>query len=191
MPTPLASPLRALRWLAVAIAIMTAVPPSAAEAASASEIDTEVDAALETLFSDVPEARALAENAAGVLVFPRIVKGGFVVGFQGGQGALRREGRTVGYYETGAASFGLQAGVQTFGYALFFMSEDDLAYLDRSEGFELGSAPSLTIVDKGVAATLSTTTLREGIVAVFFSPRGLMAGLGLQGSRIERIDPED
>src|SRR5438034_222030 len=94
-----------------------------AVAASATEINRDVDAALAKLYADIPDARTLAEKARGVLVFPNVVKAGFLLGAQYGDGALRRQGRTVAYYNTVAASYGLQAGVQSFGYVLFFMTQ--------------------------------------------------------------------
>jgi len=117
------------------------------------------------------------------------LKGGFIVGAQHGEGALLSGGRTLGYYNTIAASYGLQAGVQKFGYALFFMTNSSLAYLDKSGGWELGTGPSIVVVDTGMAKSLTTTTLQKGVYALFFDQKGLMAGLGLQGSKITRITP--
>ncbi len=96
--------------------------------------------------------------------------------------------RTVGYYNTVAASYGLQAGVQSFGYALFFMSDEDLGYLEDSEGWEIGSGPSVVVADSGMANSFSTTTVQEGVFAFFFDQQGLMAGLGLQGTKITKIE---
>jgi lipid-binding SYLF domain-containing protein len=158
-----------------------------AGAASASEINRDVDSALAKLYADVPDARTLAQKAKGILVFPGVVKAGFLFGAQYGDGALRRQGKTVGYYNTIAASYGLQAGVQSFGYALLFMSDSALGYLDRSEGFELGVGPSIVILDAGKAKALTTSTMQHDIYAFIFDQRGLMGGLGLQGSKISRI----
>ena len=124
--------------LAVALVVTTSMNTQPAVAASATEINRDVDAALAKLYADIPDARTLAEKARGVLVFPNVVKAGFLLGAQYGDGALRRQGRTVAYYNTVAASYGLQAGVQSFGYVLFFMTEPALEYLDKSDGFELG-----------------------------------------------------
>jgi lipid-binding SYLF domain-containing protein len=162
--------------------------PNQARAASAAEIDRNVDAALKTLFAKSESARALAENAKGVLVFPGIVKAGFVVGGQYGEGALRENGRTVGYYNSVAASYGLQAGIQKFGYALFFMSDSALKWIDKSDGWEIGTGPSIVIVDVGAAGSLTTTTAKSDIYAFFFSQKGLMAGIGLQGTKVTRIN---
>jgi lipid-binding SYLF domain-containing protein len=158
---------------------------------SAAEIDREVDHALQNLYSTTPEARKLASRAKGILVFPSIVKAGFMVGGQYGRGgALRVKGRTVGYYNSVAASYGFQAGVQSFSYALFFMSNDTLDYLNRSEGWELGMGPSIVIVEAGRAKSITTTTAKDNVYAFIFGQKGLMAGLGLQGSKITRIYPE-
>src|SRR5262249_44449786 len=120
--------------------------------------------------------------------FPSVVKAGFLFGAQYGDGALRQRGKTTGYYNTVAASYGLQAGVQSFGYALFFMSDSGLGYLSKSEGFEIGVGPSIVVVDEGMAKPLTTTTAQHDIYAFIFGQKGLMAGLGLQGSKITRVD---
>lgn len=156
---------------------------------AAAEIDRDVDTALAQLFETTPEARDLAANAKGILVFPHILKAGFIAGAQYGKGAMRKEGRTDGYYNIVAASYGLQAGVQSFSYALFFMNDTALDDLESSAGFEIGVGPSIVVVDAGVARTLTTTTLQHDVYAFVFGQHGLMAGIGLQGSKISRITP--
>lgn len=146
--------------------------------------------ALEALYKNEPGAKALGEKAKAVLIFPGITKGGFIVGGQYGEGTLFVNGKVDSFYNTASASFGLQAGIQKFGYALFFMSTSDLNYLKRSDGWELGVGPSITVVDQGFARSLTTTTAREGVFAFFFESKGLMAGLGLQGTKITQIDPK-
>ena len=163
------------------------VNPAPVPAATAAEIDRDVTAALNNLFASTPKAKELAEKAKGILVFPSIMKAGFVVGAQYGEGALRRGGKTVGYYNTTAASYGLQAGAQVYGYAMFFMTEKAMQFLDKSDGWELGSAPNVVVLDQGAAGGLSTSTLQSDMYAFFFSQKGLMAGLGLQGSKITKI----
>jgi lipid-binding SYLF domain-containing protein len=160
-------------------------------AGSAADITRESNAALQNLYASNPEARQLGKRAKGILVFPGIVKAGFLVGAQyGSGGALFKKGRTAGYYTIAAASYGLQAGVQSFSYALFFMDNESLNYLDNSAGWEIGVGPSIVVVDKGMAKTLTSTTLQKGVYAFIFGQEGLMAGLGLQGSKITRIHPE-
>ncbi|PTR08307.1 Las17-binding protein actin regulator [Nitrosospira sp. Nsp5] len=155
------------------------------------EIDRGADRALNDLYASTPAARALAAKAKGILVFPTILKAGFIGGAQyGGGGALRKNGKTVAYYNTVAGSYGLQAGIQKFGYALFFMTDDSLKYLDKSGGFEVGVGPSIVLVDEGMGRSLTTSTLQDSIYGFIFDQKGLMAGLGLQGSKITRIYPD-
>ena len=180
--------------LVMAITLIVAtggVSPAAyaEKSAAATKIDREVDAALKSLYASSPVARSLRSKAKAILVFPAIVKGGFVVGAQAGEGALLKGGHTTAYYRTVAASYGLQAGIQKFGYAMFLMNDNALAYLERSEGWEIGAGPSVVVVDAGMAKTLTTTTLREDVYAVVFNQKGLMAGIGLQGSKITHFNP--
>lgn len=170
------------------LAVFTRAPE--AIAASASEIRSEAHAALQELYASVPGTRELGAKAKGILVFPRIVKAGFIVGAQGGDGALFKGGKTTGYYRALAASYGFQAGVEKFGYALFFLSDDSLKYLDRSDGWELGTGPTLVVADQGFQKSFSTTTLQKGVYAFIFDQKGLMGGIGIQGSKITRIHPE-
>ena len=158
-------------------------------AASASKINAGVSAALNKLYASNPSANILAEKAKGVLVFPSILKAGFIFGAQGGDGAMFKGGKTVGYYRTLAASYGFQAGIQEFGYALFFMTDSGLDYLAKSAGWEIGTGPSLVIVDEGFAKSMSRTTLTQDVYAYIFDQKGLMAGIGIQGSKITRIHP--
>lgn len=170
----------------VAAALVLAVQRPAF-AASAAEINRGATAALSRLYASQPSAKVLGQKARGILVFPNIVKAGFMFGGQIGEGALRKGNRTVGYYNTVAASYGFQAGVQTFGYALFFMNDKALAQLDATNGFELGVGPSLVVVDEGVGRSITSNTITSDVYAFIFSQKGLMAGMGIQGSKITRI----
>jgi lipid-binding SYLF domain-containing protein len=161
-----------------------------AAGASSSQIASDSRAALRSLYRQNSAARALGARAKAVLVFPNVVKGGLMVGAQGGNGALiRNDGSIGGYYQTAGASYGLQAGVQQYGYALFLMDNAAFDNINRSSGWEIGSAPSLVVVDQGMATSLTTTTINKGTYAFFFNQRGLMGGLGLQGTKITRINP--
>ena len=175
-------------FFAIVFAAAILMVPDSSHAASAAEIDRDVDSSLMKLYEKTPAAKELAKVAKGILVFPSIIKGGFIIGGQYGEGALRMDGKTAGYYSTAAASYGLQAGAQSFGYALFFITDKALDYLKKSEGWEIGVGPSVVIVDEGIARSLSTTTAKSDIYAFFFDQKGLMAGLGLQGSKITRIE---
>jgi lipid-binding SYLF domain-containing protein len=131
---------------------------------------------------------ALAGPNSAILVFPEIVKAGFMLGGQIGEGVLFKQGKPVGYYNSVAASYGLQAGVQKFGYALLFMNDGALAYLDQSGRLEVGVGPSIVVVDEGMGKSSTTTTMTQDVHAFIFSQKGLMAGMGLQGSKITKLD---
>jgi lipid-binding SYLF domain-containing protein len=164
--------------------------PSTAMAANAAEISRDAQAALAKLYETTPKAKMLGEKAKAILVFPSILKAGFILGAQGGNGALIENGKTVAYYNTSAASYGLQAGVQEFGYAMFLMTDTARKYIDKSGGWEIGVGPTIVVVDEGAAKSLTTTTAKDDVYAFIFSQKGLMAGLGIQGSKITRIHPD-
>jgi lipid-binding SYLF domain-containing protein len=117
------------------------------------------------------------------------VKAGFIFGGQGGKGVLTAKGQPPRYYTIAAASFGLQAGVQWFSYALFFMDEQALKFLDKSDGWSIGADPNVTVLDKGAGAQIDSSTLSHGVIALPFGQEGLMAGLSLQGSKITTYNP--
>ena len=172
----------------VVFAAGTLLGPNPARAASAAEIDRDVKTALEKLYAKSPSAKTMGQKAQGILVFPSIVKGGFMVGGKYGEGALLKGGKKAGYYNAVQVSYGLQAGLQTYGYALFFMSDSAMKWLDKSDGWELGVGPSIVVVDVGAASSTTTTTAQAEIYAFFFDQKGLMGGLGLQGTKITKIE---
>jgi len=162
--------------------------PRLSEAASAAELNRNGSAELSKLYTRVPKAKELAATAKGVLVFPSILKAGFMVGGLFGEGVLFKGGKPVAYYNTLAASYGYQVGAQKYGYAMFLMNDKALEYLDKSDGWEVGTGPSIVVLDQGAAGGLSTSTLRDDVYAFIFNQQGLMAGLGLQGTKITKID---
>ena len=168
-------------------AIVALANASGAAAASREQLDRDGIKGLQTLYATNSAARRLGQQAKAVLVFPSIVKAGFLFGGQIGEGVLLKGGKPVAYYNSVAASYGLQAGVQVFGYALFFMNDGALAYLDSSAGFELGVGPSIVVVDAGMGKSITSTTITQDVYAFIFSQKGLMAGIGIQGSKITRI----
>jgi lipid-binding SYLF domain-containing protein len=176
-------PMRAAVILAIAMCTLPNVPARADDG-----FDADAKAALNKLYESEPASKLIGEKAKAVLVFPNIVKAGFIVGAQYGEGALLKNGKVVAHYNSVAASYGLQAGIQGFGYAMFLMTDSALQYLNKSDGWEIGVGPSIVIVDKGIAKTLTTTTLKDDVYAFIFDQRGLMAGLGLQGSKITKLD---
>ena len=175
----------------VLLFILTFSLNHSAFAASASEINAKANVALNDLYKNSPGASTLAKDAKAILVFPDIIKAGFIIGGQYGDGALRKNGKTVAYYRSVAASYGLQAGVQSFGYVLFFMDNSSLSYLEKSKGWEIGSGPSVVVLDEGFGKKFSSTTLQKGVYAFIFDQKGLMAGIGIEGSKITRITPDN
>jgi lipid-binding SYLF domain-containing protein len=173
--------------LVLAFAAGTFISPNSAAADSAAEIDRDVKSALEKLYAESFSAMGMRKKAKGILVFPTIVKGGFLVGGQYGEGALLKGGETSGYYNTIQVSYGLQAGIQKYGYALFFMTDSAMNWLNKSDGWEIGVGPSIVVVDVGAATSKTTTTLKAEIYGFFFDQKGLMGGLGLQGTKITKI----
>jgi lipid-binding SYLF domain-containing protein len=171
----------------VLAAIVAAVSAPLALAASRQELARDGNRALKRLYASNSAARLLGEKAKAVLVFPSIVKAGFMFGGQTGDGVLLKNGRATGYYNTTAASYGLQAGIQEFGYALFFMNDSALSYLNKSDGWEVGVGPSIVVVDEGVGKSITSTTITQDVYAFIFSQKGLMAGLGIQGSKITKL----
>jgi lipid-binding SYLF domain-containing protein len=174
--------------LVLAFAAGTLTSPNPATAATAAEINRDVKNALEILYGRSSTAKTLGEKAKAILVFPSIVKGGFLVGGQYGEGALLKDGRTAGYYNTIQVSYGWQAGLQKHGYVMFFMTDSAMKWLDKSDGWEIGSGPSIVVLDAGAAKAMTTTTLQSEIYAFFFDQKGLMGGLGLQGTKITKIE---
>jgi lipid-binding SYLF domain-containing protein len=176
-------------WAAAA-AITLSIGPVPAYAAGAAEISGDAQAALKSLYAKVPAAKTIGAKAQAVLVFPKITKAGLGVGGQFGEGALIKGGKTVAYYNTTGVSSGLQAGAQQYGYAMFLMNDGALKQLDKAEGYEVGVGPSIVVLDEGKAKTTTSTTMKDDIYAFIFSQKGLMAGLGLQGNKITKINPK-
>lgn len=170
------------------ITLAAVLDPRPVAAASASEIDRGATAALNSLYQKYPAAKTLSKDAKAILVFPKIIKAGLMVGGESGDGALRVKGKTTGYYNTSGVSYGLQIGAQSYGYALFLMTDAAVASLGKAEGFEIGVGPSVVVMDDGLAKKTTTTTVKSDIYAFIFGQKGLMAGIGIQGSKVTKVD---
>jgi len=173
---------------ALTLALTLGFWPNAATAADKSVIDARVDAALVELRQLGPGTAQLLEDAEGVLVMPRITKGGFVVGGQYGEGALRVDGETVGYYSLAAGSFGLQAGVETFSQALLFMTPAALAEFREADGWKAGAGAEVTLLQQGFDIGASTDVTNRPIIAIVFGQNGLLAGASVEGAKYTRIE---
>jgi len=174
-----------------AIALAGVRPAHAASAADFVKLEHQSAAALKSLYAHSPGAKALGDKAKGILVFPDVTRVGLILGGQGGDGTLFEHGKANGFYSTGALSIGLQAGAQSYGYALFLMTDEDVNYLKTTSGngsgWALGVGPTIVVVDAGAAKDASTFTGKSGVYAFIFGQKGLMAGVGITGSKITKI----
>jgi len=183
---------RALGALA-AVTATAALPGRAARAASAAAIDARVNLALGRLWSDVASARDLASRAKAMLVMPDVIKAGFIVGGAYGEGALRLNDpvdgyeKHGGYYSVGAASIGLQIGVQSTSHVLFFMTDAALARFRGSDGWEIGVDAEVTFPDAGLNAGVDSTSFEKPVIAVVFAEDGLLVGASLSGAKYSPI----
>jgi lipid-binding SYLF domain-containing protein len=178
--------------LLAAVIVVAHVPAVAQDKGktAAAELTADSQKALSELTAKVPQAKALAPKAVAILVFPEVKKAGLGIGGQYGEGTLLKGGKAAAFYKTTGASFGLQAGGQEYGYAMYFMNAKALAQLDTAKGFEVGVGPSYVLVDEGKGKSTTTTTIDKDIYAFIFSQKGLMAGLGIQGNKITKITPK-
>lgn len=157
-------------------------------AASKRVIDVEVEEALERFYKEVGGAKKFASISEGMLVFPSVIKAGFGIGGEYGEGALLIKGKTVEYYSTAAASIGFQIGAQTKTVILIFTSKSALKKFRRSDGWEAGVDGSVALVDLGAGGTIDTSTIKDPIVAFVFGNKGLMYNLTLEGSKYSKLD---
>ena len=160
---------------------------SQANAATAEDLNRDAAQALQTLYKTNPVAESLSKSARAVLVFPKIVKAGLVFGGSYGEGVLTKGSTFAGYYNSVSASWGWQAGAESYGYVVFLMNNKAVKYLDKSKGWEIGVGPTVVVMDEGVAKNLSSTTLKDDAYAFIFDQQGLMASLSIEGTKISRI----
>jgi lipid-binding SYLF domain-containing protein len=163
---------------------------TSAAAASTEDIDRRSQEALHSLYSSHPAAERLSREARAILIFPNIVKAGLVFGGSYGEGELLEAGRVAGYFNSVSGSWGLQAGAQSYGYAVFLMTQKAVRYIHDTHGWEIGVGPTVVVVDEGVAKNLSTSTLKDDAYAFIFSQQGLMGGVSIEGTKITRIKRE-
>lgn len=159
-----------------------------AGAATAEDLDKDSMQALNTLYQTSPVAETLSQSAKAVLVFPNIVKAGLVFGGSYGEGVLMKGSKVVDYYNSVTGSWGLQIGAQSYGYAVFLMTDDAVRYVEETKGWEIGVGPTIVVVDEGVAKNLSTSSLKDDAYAFIFSQQGLMAGVSIEGTKISHIE---
>ncbi|MEJ2094975.1 MAG: lipid-binding SYLF domain-containing protein [Gammaproteobacteria bacterium] len=180
------SNLPALMFAAASIVSMSVM--NLASAATAEDLDKDSRQALQTLYETEPVAKTLSQSAKAVLVFPNIVKAGLVFGGSYGEGELIEDSKVVDYYNSVTGSWGLQIGAQSYGYAVFLMSDKAIQYVKDTKGWEIGVGPTVVVVDEGVAKNLSTSSLKDDAYAFIFSQQGLMAGVSIEGTKISKIE---
>ncbi|MEX3949558.1 YSC84-related protein [Paraburkholderia sp. EG287B] len=166
---------------------VTAAVAAESNAAKRHEIDAKVNETLSRLFETVSGSKELVGKANGVLVFPSVIKAGFVAGGEYGQGALRIGGKSVGYYSTAAASFGLQAGAQSKAVIFLFMTHDALNSFRNSKGWSVGGEGSVALVKVGANGQIDTTTATAPVQAIVMTNAGLMGDVSLSGAKISRL----
>jgi lipid-binding SYLF domain-containing protein len=171
-----------------AAAIVSISVMNQASAATAEDLDKDSRQALQTLYKSEPTAEKLSRMAKGILVFPNIVKAGLVFGGSYGEGELIQGPKVVDYYNSVTGSWGLQAGAQSYGYAVFLMTDKAIKYIKDTKGWEIGVGPTVVAVDEGVAKNLSTSSLKDDAYAFIFSQQGLMAGVSIEGTKISQIN---
>lgn len=172
-------------WL---LALITITAGFGAQAASKTEIDAKVNAALQQLYKETPAAKELVGKARGVLVLPEVYKAGFGIGGEYGEGALLINGATADYYATAAASFGLQVGAQVKSQVVLFMTSEALNNFRNSQGWKAGVDGSVALATLGAGGTFDTNTLRQPIIGFIYSNKGLMYNLTFEGSKFTKID---
>lgn len=176
-------------WLcSMILAVLLVWPGGRAEAASAVEIDARVNDLLTRFYKDVGAAKELSTTAKGVLTFPSVIKAGFGIGGEFGEGALRINDKTVDYYSTVAASIGFQFGVQSRAVILMFMTDDALTNFRSSDGWEVGVDASVALVTIGAGGTIDTTNIKDPVIGFIFGEKGLMYNLTLEGSKLTKLD---
>jgi lipid-binding SYLF domain-containing protein len=181
----------ALRALCLVLfaAVAILAQPQRSEAASAGEIDRDANNTLHSFVEQVAGARELANKAAGILVFPSVVKAGIGLGGEYGEGVMLNQQRVVGYYNLISASFGFQLGVQERSVIIMFMTQDALNQFDRTAGWKVGVDGSVAIITVGIGGSIDTDKVTSPVIGFIIDQKGLMYNLTLEGSKISRINP--
>lgn len=174
-----------IRPLAVVAAMLFA---TSALAASAEKLDKEADEAVKTFQEDVNGADVFLKQAAGYLVFPRVIKVGIGIGGESGEGVLRVGGTTVDYYRTSSGSIGFQLGAQAKSIVIAFMTREALDKFRKSEGWQVGIDGSVALVDVGAGKSIDSNNIKDPVVGFIFGSKGLMYNLTLEGTKFTKLD---
>jgi len=174
--------------VALALLLPSVMATAPADAASAQKINADVNLTLARFFRDVAGSRTLYDKAAGVLVFPEVIKAGFGVGGEFGEGVLLVGNVTADFYQTVSASIGFQAGIQARAVIIMFMTGEALKSFRRSDGWEVGVDGSVALITLGGGQKVNTANITDPVVGFVYGAKGLMYNLTLEGSKISRIE---
>lgn len=155
----------------------------------ATKLEADSSAALARFRSETTGVEPLLRDAKGILICPKITKGGFIVGVEGGKCALQVGGKTVDYYSNRAGKFGFLAGIQWYSMILVFNDQAALnSFRAGNREWEAGVDASVAIAKVGASGSLDTSNLRQSIVAFTFGDRGLMGDVSVQGSTFRKLE---
>lgn len=181
--------MHSIRWLSTLSCALLYFASPGTLAASKEEINADVREAVQNFYKHTSAGKELAQKAAGVLVFPSVIKAGIGIGGEYGEGALLVKGRTLAYYNIAAASIGFQLGAQARTQIVLFMSENALAGFRRSQGWTAGVDGSVALATLGAGGSIDTETAKKPVIGFIFSNKGLMYNLTFEGSKISKISP--
>jgi len=156
-------------------------------AAQRQALDSSADSALSRLYAQHAGSKELINSARGVLIFPTVVSAGFIVGASSGQGVLRKGGKTTGYFRMSEGAVGLLAGAQSQAVFILFMTDQALKRFETSSGWTAGADASITMINVGANAQVTTQTAQQEIIGFVMTNAGLMGNISLNGSRITRL----
>ena len=177
-----------LQILCSTITIVVLFMPAMTLAKSGAVIDIAVDETIGIFKEEVKGGEVFLDQAAGVLIFPRVIKVGIGIGGETGEGALRVRGQTIDYYRTIAGSFGLQLGAQSKSIVIAFMTKESLEKFRNSEGWKIGVDGSVALIDIGAGKTIDSQNVSDPVVGFIFGSKGLMYNLTLEGTKISKLD---
>jgi lipid-binding SYLF domain-containing protein len=184
---PIQNTLRNLLVVAVATFSLLAISIQS-NAATVEDLKKEAAQALQTLYKHNPAAEIISKKAKEILVFPNVIKAGLIFGGSYGEGVMMKDSHVEGYYNTVSASWGWQAGAQSYAYVVFLMNDKAKSYLEKSDGWSIGVGPTVVVVNEGIAKNLTSTTLQDDAYAFIFDQEGLMVSLSIKGTKITRIE---
>jgi len=174
--------------LAAALAVFWLTAGADAFAESDEELNALADQAIGDLYKESSAAKSLGAKANGILIFPKITKGGFIVGGEYGEGVLRVGGKTEGYYSSASGSIGLQIGISTRSLVIMFLDQAALDKFLNSDGWEAGVDADVAVVESGASGSIDSTTTKQPVVAFNFGEAGLMAGVSVEGTKVTKLD---